>query len=133
MTPNYGCPDYIARDLFREENGSWDRNPTTLHPASPGEAAAVVLSAIGDPDVVLERARSLAEAGETQLALHVVDLLALADGDDPVVVGMLRSTNASDPILGCMLNGDADHQSVEFVFSDETPSAIYVLDVILTR
>ncbi|MEO2114205.1 MAG: MBL fold metallo-hydrolase, partial [Acidimicrobiales bacterium] len=33
MTPNYGCPDYIARDLFREESGWWDRNPTTLHPA----------------------------------------------------------------------------------------------------
>ena len=86
MTPNYGCPDYIVRDLFREESGWWDRNPTTLHPASPGEAAAVVRSVIGDPDVVLERVRSLAEAGETQLALHVVDLLALADGDDPVVV-----------------------------------------------
>ena len=86
MTPNYGCPDYIVRDLFREESGWWDRNPTTLHPASPGEAAAVVRSVIGDPDAVLERARSLAEAGETQLALHVVDLLALAEGDDPVVV-----------------------------------------------
>jgi uncharacterized sulfatase len=86
MTPNYGSPDYIARDLFREENGWWDRNPTTLHPASPGEAAAAVRSVIGDPDLVLERARALAESGDTQLALHVIDLLALAEGDDPAVV-----------------------------------------------
>ena len=33
MAPTYGCADYIVRDLYREENGWWDRNPTTLHPA----------------------------------------------------------------------------------------------------
>jgi len=74
------------------------------------------------------------EIGNNQASLTLdISGEGFADGDDPVVVGMLRSTNASDPILGCMLNGDADHQSVEFVFSDETPSANYVLDVILTR
>ena len=30
MRPTYGAADYIVRDLFREENGWWDRNPTTL-------------------------------------------------------------------------------------------------------
>ena len=86
MLPTYGCPDYIVRDLYREENGWWDRNPTTLHPAAPDEAAAAVLSAISDPQAVLDRARELAEAGETQLALHVIDVIALAPGDDPALV-----------------------------------------------
>lgn len=86
MTATYGCADYIARDLYREENGWWDRNPTTLHPASGPDAADAVLSAIVDPGRVLARARELAKAGETQLALHVVDLLALASGDAPDVV-----------------------------------------------
>jgi uncharacterized sulfatase len=86
MRPTYGCPEYIVRDLYREESGWWDRNPTTLHPAPPDEAAAVVRSAIADPGAVLDRARHLAEAGETQMALHVVDLLALAPGDDADVV-----------------------------------------------
>ena len=86
MLPTYGCPDYIVRDLYREENGWWDRNPTTLHPAPPDEAAAAVLSAIADPRTVLDRARELAEAGETQLALHVIDVIALAPGDDPLLV-----------------------------------------------
>jgi uncharacterized sulfatase len=85
MTPNYGAPDYIARDLFREENGWWDRNPTTLHPAPPAEAAAAILSAVTDHEAVLARARELHEAGETQLALHVVDLLATAPGDTGIV------------------------------------------------
>lgn len=86
MKPLYGAPDYIVRDLYREETGWWDRNPTTLHPAAPADARAAVLSAITDPQAVIARARELADAGETQLALHVVDLLALAPGDDDAVV-----------------------------------------------
>jgi uncharacterized sulfatase len=86
MEPTYGCADYIVRDLYREENGWWDRNPTTLHPAARSDAASAVLSAISDPKHVLARARALADGGDTQLALHVVDLLALASGDDPHVV-----------------------------------------------
>ena len=85
MAPTYGCPDYIARDLYREENGWWDRNPTTLHPAPPDQAAAAVLGALGDPAAVVARARELAGSGRAQLALHVIDLVALADADDPVV------------------------------------------------
>ena len=86
MRATYGAPEYIVRDLYREENGWWDRNPTTLHPASPDAAAAAVRSAISDSGAVLERARELADAGDTQLALHVIDLLALDAGEDPDVV-----------------------------------------------
>ena len=86
MKPLYGCPDYIVRDIFRAETGWWDRNPTHLHPAHPDEAGAAVLSAISDRRAVIERARKLADAGEHQLALHVVDVLALAPGSDPDVV-----------------------------------------------
>lgn len=86
MRPLYGAPDYIVRDLYREENGWWDRNPTTLHPAPPADAAAAVLSALADPQAVLDRAQALADDGETQLALHVIDLLALGRGDEPEVV-----------------------------------------------
>ena len=86
MAPTYGAPEYIVRDLYREENGWWDRNPTTLHPAPPEDAAAAVRSAIGDPAAVIARARALADAGETQLALHVIDLLALGSGHEPEVV-----------------------------------------------
>ncbi|MAI26304.1 MAG: alkyl sulfatase [Spirochaeta sp.] len=86
MTPMYGHPDYIVRDIFRKETGWWDRNPTSLHPAHPDSAGAAVLSAIADRGAVLARARELADAGEVQLAMHVVDVLALAPGDDPDVV-----------------------------------------------
>ena len=85
MKPLYGSPDYIVRDIFRAETGWWDRNPTHLHPAHPDAAGSAILSALPDRHEVLARARTLAGQGETQLALHVVDLLALAPGDDAQV------------------------------------------------
>jgi len=85
MRERYGAIEYLVRDIFREENGWWDRNPTNLHPAHPDAAAAAVLEALGDPAGIIARARELAWAGETQLALHVIDLVALAPGDDPIV------------------------------------------------
>ena len=84
MTPSYGSPDYIARDLYREENGWWDRNPTHLHPAEPAAAREAILSAL-DPETVLARALELQAAGNTQLALHVIDLVALAPGNEGII------------------------------------------------
>ena len=86
MLPIYGDPEYIVRDLFREESGWWDRNPTSLHPSLPSDAASAVLSAIADRDAVIKKAEELRDGGEIQLALHVIDLIALAEGQDPVVI-----------------------------------------------
>ena len=45
-----------------------------------------MLSAITDRQAVLDRVRVLFDEGSVQLALHVIDVLALAPGDDPDVV-----------------------------------------------
>ncbi|MBN1663296.1 MAG: MBL fold metallo-hydrolase [Deltaproteobacteria bacterium] len=84
LKARYGAPEYIVRDLFREETGWWDRNPTTLNPAAPSAAAAAVRAAIADPEAVLREAETLRDRGEVQLALHVIDLLALSDADDDI-------------------------------------------------
>ncbi len=86
MLPIYGDPEYIVRDLFREESGWWDRNPTSLHPSLPSDAASAVLSAITDRDAVIKKAEELRDGGEIQLALHVIDLIALAEGEDAIVI-----------------------------------------------
>jgi len=86
MGPSYGCPDFIVRDIYRSENGWWDRNPTTLHPAAPDKVGTAILNAIGDRKQVLRQARTLKESGDIQLALHVIDLLALSPGDEKEVV-----------------------------------------------
>jgi alkyl sulfatase BDS1-like metallo-beta-lactamase superfamily hydrolase len=87
MRPIYGAPEYVMRDIWRSENGWWDRNPTTLHPSDPDTAARDLADAIGatadDAAHVVGEARRLAEAGHTQRAMHVLDLVAHQPPDAP--------------------------------------------------
>lgn len=84
MRPIYGCPDYIVRDIYRAENGWWDRNPTSLHPAPPSRVAHELLRCV-DPPSIIRHASDLAARGETQLALHVIDIVAHGPADHPHV------------------------------------------------
>ena len=83
MKPTYGDPGYIVRDIYRSENGWWDRNPTSLHPETPEAIGRAVAEAITDKRGVIARACDIAKEGRWQLALHVIDLLATAEGDAP--------------------------------------------------
>lgn len=89
MKPGYGCAEYLIREIWRIEARWWDRNPTSLHPSTPSVTAADLRDAVAptqdDARHVLARARAHAAAGDTQLALHVVDLVALLDYDAPGV------------------------------------------------
>lgn len=85
MSPTYGDPAWIARDVYRSENGWWDRNPTQLHPAPQAQVSAALADAITDKAAVLVQAQALAADGQTQLALHVIDLLATLQTDTPPV------------------------------------------------
>jgi alkyl sulfatase BDS1-like metallo-beta-lactamase superfamily hydrolase len=80
----FGSPDYIVREVYRDESGWWDRNPTNLNPAAPAAAAAAVRAAISDPEAVIRKAEELRDSGEVQLAMHIIDLLALTDAEDDV-------------------------------------------------
>jgi len=93
MRATYGDPSYIARDIYRSENGWWDRNATSLHPSPPEAAAQAMADAIADKPAVIRAARALAEQGQTQLALHVIDLLATAPGAAPEI-GEARTLKA---------------------------------------
>ncbi len=86
LPQTYGCADYIVREVWRIEAGWWDRNITTLHPAPLTASTDAVLDAITDKRAVLDAARAHLAGGEPQLALHVIDLLAMARRDIPEVV-----------------------------------------------
>lgn len=94
MKPSYGDPSYIVRDIYRSENGWWDRNPTHLHPEAPEAVGAALADAIADKRAVIASAQALADAGRWQLALHVIDLLATAPGDAPEI-GEARALKAA--------------------------------------
>jgi len=115
MRPTYGDPSYIVRDIYRSENGWWDRNPTSLHPAPPDAAGAELAAAISDKAALIGHAEALAARGEHQLALHVIDALATAPGDAPELArarqlkaawlreraGQVRSYVSRSIYLGC--------------------------------
>ncbi len=85
LASNYGSPDYVVRDIAREHGGWWtSKNATDLHPAHPDAAASAVLAAV-DPSAAIEAAQRHADNGEWQLALHVIDLVAMAPGDSDVL------------------------------------------------
>jgi len=80
LAQTYGCCEYVIRDTYRLETGWWDLDITHLHPAPPTDVAAAIAAAITDKHAVLDHATQLHESGRDQLALHVVDLLALGEG-----------------------------------------------------
>ena len=87
MRPVYGCVDYIVRDIWRSENGWWDRNPTTLHPAPRAQVQADLQALLGGQQEaahILQRAQALADDGQVQQALHVIDLLVQLPQDTPL-------------------------------------------------
>jgi alkyl sulfatase BDS1-like metallo-beta-lactamase superfamily hydrolase len=87
LVEGYTSLEHVLRDVYRTQFGWWeDLNPTSLHPAHPADVARELRTAITDPGAVLARSRELADVGQLKLALHVVDLLALGDGSDDVVV-----------------------------------------------
>ena len=86
LMEGYTSLEHVLRDVYRTQFGWWeDLNPTSLHPAHPADVARELRAAITDPAAVIERAATLRDAGDIQLALHVIDLLALGAGDDPAV------------------------------------------------
>lgn len=90
MQATYGDPAWIARDVYRSENGWWDRNPTQLHPAPQADVARALARALTDKAAILAEASRLADAGELQLALHVIDLLAVLESGEPEVAEARR-------------------------------------------
>ncbi|MEE9414485.1 MAG: alkyl sulfatase dimerization domain-containing protein [Acidimicrobiales bacterium] len=86
LPQSYGCADYVVREVWRIEAGWWDRNITSVHPAPIADSTQAVLDAITDKQTVLDAAGAHLAAGEYQLGLHVIDLLATARADTPEVV-----------------------------------------------
>jgi alkyl sulfatase BDS1-like metallo-beta-lactamase superfamily hydrolase len=93
MHDAHGARTLLLHAAWESFGGWWDRNPTSLRPAPLAAAAGAVLSAV-EPDTVLATARALQAAGQTQLALHVVDLVALADPAAHPAVAEARALKA---------------------------------------
>jgi len=82
LAPIYGHPYFVVQGILRLYHGWFDGNASHLFPSSTAQIAQEIVGLIGNPDKVLARSRALAEEGQVQLALHLVDLV-LDSGAEP--------------------------------------------------
>jgi alkyl sulfatase BDS1-like metallo-beta-lactamase superfamily hydrolase len=78
LQPIYDHPEFIARNVFRLYGGWWDGNPANMLPAHSHEVAAALVSATGAAPI-LERARTLRDSGDLQIACHLADFVRKGD------------------------------------------------------
>ncbi len=84
LAPVYGCPTFIVHGIHRRYAGWYDGNPSHLFPSGTRGIAKEVVALAGGPEALLNRAEALKEAGEIQLALHLVDFVL----DNPETAGL---------------------------------------------
>jgi alkyl sulfatase BDS1-like metallo-beta-lactamase superfamily hydrolase len=75
LAPVYGCPSFVIHGIYRRYAGWYDGNPSHLSPSKTADIAKEVVKLAGGPEALLNRAKALKEAGEIQLALHLVDFV----------------------------------------------------------
>jgi alkyl sulfatase BDS1-like metallo-beta-lactamase superfamily hydrolase len=75
LAPVYGCQTFIIHGIQRRYAGWYDGNPSHLFPSRTRDIAREVVALAGGPEALLNRAEAMKEAGETQLAIHLVDFI----------------------------------------------------------
>jgi alkyl sulfatase BDS1-like metallo-beta-lactamase superfamily hydrolase len=74
LAPTYGCPTFVVHGILRRYHGWFDGNAAHLFP-TPRRRIAQEVVALGGEEALLARARAQAHAGDSQLALHLVDFV----------------------------------------------------------
>ena len=73
LRPVYDEPEFIVRNLWRCFGGWYSGVPSELKPSPRHVLAKEVMSLAGGMERLLERARSVHQAGDAQLAAHLAD------------------------------------------------------------
>jgi len=81
LQPIYDHPEFIARNVWRLYGGWYDGDPANILPAHSHDVAAQLLAATGSGPI-LDRARSLRDRGELQMACHLVDFVRKGDPEN---------------------------------------------------
>ena len=71
----YSRPEFAVYNIYRWYHGYFDHNPAHLLPRPEKEVNQEIFSLIGDPRAILDRAEKLADEGQPQLAIQVLDVL----------------------------------------------------------
>jgi alkyl sulfatase BDS1-like metallo-beta-lactamase superfamily hydrolase len=85
LQPKYDEPEFVVRAIWHLYGGWFDGNPAHLKPAPAAELAAELAGLAGGAQRLAERAKALAEDGQTRLAAHLAELAADAAPDDRAI------------------------------------------------
>ena len=85
LLPKYDDPEFVVRNIWHLYSGWFDGNPAHLKPAPAAELAAELASLTGGADKLALRAAALADAGQTRLAAHLIELAATATPADRAI------------------------------------------------
>ena len=85
LRPLYDEPEFVVRGIWRLYGGWWDGAASRLKPAPDAVLGTEIASLAGGADVLIARAKGLAEDGDLRLACHLADFAAWAAPDDPTI------------------------------------------------
>ena len=85
LRPMYDEPEFVVRGIWRLYGGWWDGAASRLKPAPDAVLGAEVALLAGGADVLIARAKGLAEDGNMRLACHLADFAGWAAPDDPTI------------------------------------------------
>ncbi|MGA1358120.1 MAG: alkyl sulfatase dimerization domain-containing protein [Ilumatobacteraceae bacterium] len=85
LRPLYDEPEFVVRNIWRLYGGWWDGAASRLKPAPDSVLGAEIASLAGGADVLIARAKGLAEDGDMRLACHLADFAAWSAPDDPTI------------------------------------------------
>ena len=85
MRPLYDEPEFVVRGIWRMYGGWWDGAASRLKPSPDAVLGAEIASLAGGADVLMARAKGLAEDGDMRLACHLADFAGWAAPEDAAV------------------------------------------------
>ena len=88
LRPMYDEPEFIVHNVWRQFGGWWDGAASRLKPAPDASVGVEVAALAGGADVLVRRARQLAEEGNLRLACHLADFAGWAAPNDIEVHGV---------------------------------------------
>jgi alkyl sulfatase BDS1-like metallo-beta-lactamase superfamily hydrolase len=82
LRPAYDDPAFLVRAIYHFYAGWFDGNPAHLRPAPAAELATELAALAGGAAQLAERAGALSEAGQGQVAAHLIEFASAAAPDD---------------------------------------------------
>ena len=85
LRPLYDEPEFVVRGIWRLYGGWWDGAASRLKPAPDAVLGTEIAALAGGADVLIARAKGVAEGGDLRLACHLADFAGWAAPDDPTI------------------------------------------------